>query len=184
MKLSKETGCDIGLSVQKASNDLLDSVADECSKEMLNACINYVGVTLLNIVAKFNTIEQIMDSIISVYYSDSEVYEYFIEDIVENTAMDFKTKANIIKTIARRLIPKEDFCMRNIDECNRIRNLFCHCRYVPIIDNNFIHIELSGKKRTRKQIEELFNKFEQHYCDSLKSLKRLCDVINLPVVID
>lgn len=182
MKISEDDRYIISLSVQDALDEILNAVADESSKELLNANISYVAVTLLNVVAKFNTIEQILDGVICVYYSDNEVYRYFAEDIVGNVAMNFKTKAEIVKTIARRRIGKKEFCMEDIDKCNHIRNLFCHCCYSPIIEDGFVHIELMGRKQSKEQIEELYDEFARHYDGALKSLKNLCDALNLPII--
>ena len=100
MRISENDRRIVSLSVQNASNEILNAVADERSRELLNANISYVAVTLLNVVAKFNTIEQILDSIIGVYYSSDEAYQCFTKDIIEDAVMNFKTKADIVKTIA------------------------------------------------------------------------------------
>lgn len=183
MRISENDRRIVSLSVQNASNEILNAVADERSRELLNANISYVAVTLLNVVAKFNTIEQILDSIIGVYYSSDEAYQCFTKDIIENAVMNFKTKADIVKTIARRRIEEKDFCMKDIDRCNNIRNLFCHCHYIPVVENGFVHIELAGKKQRKEQIEKLYAEFEQHYRDALESLRNLCNSLNLPIVI-
>ena len=53
MRISENDRRIVSLSVQNASNEILNAVADERSRELLNANISYVAVTLLNVVAKF-----------------------------------------------------------------------------------------------------------------------------------